>query len=37
MFKLEQITQEMIIMSEENITQILNNWERQSSKRPTCK
>ncbi|XP_026813207.1 bromodomain and WD repeat-containing protein 1 [Rhopalosiphum maidis] len=33
--KLEKITQEMIIMSEENITQILNNWERQSSRRPT--
>lgn len=37
MFKLEQITQEMIVMSEENITQILKNWEKQSSRRPTCK
>jgi len=37
MFKLEQITQEMVVMSEENITQILYNWENQSSRRPTCK
>lgn len=36
MFKLEKITQEMIAMSEENITQILKNWERQSSRRTTC-
>jgi len=36
MFKMEQITQEMITMSEENITHILKNWERQSSRRPTC-
>lgn len=37
MFKLEQITQEMIVMSEENITQILKKWEKHSSRRPTCK
>lgn len=36
-FKLEQMTQAMINMAEENITQILHDWKRKSSRRPTCK
>jgi len=33
---MEQMTQNMIHLSEENISQILNDWKRRSSIRPTC-